>query len=490
MLRFLIRSFAASSAQALYTTLRTANTLTPDLLARLAAAVKDELSVNPSVLYQHGKDESFHSPMPPLAVVFPSATNEVQDIMRICYETHTPLVPFGGGTSLESHIGSFQNGVSLDLSKMNRVLEINAPDLYCKVEAGVTRKQLNEHVRQNGVFFPVDPGADATLGGMTATRASGTNAVRYGTMRENVLGMTVVLADGQVAILGRPVKKSSAGYDLTHLMVGSEGTLGIITEITLRLYPLPETVSAAVCEFPDIKSAVDAVTAIMQCSIPVARLELIDDVCIRAVNNYSNTSFTPTPTLFLEFHGTPLSVKEQVEAVRNIITDYKGGEFKWADTPEERTKLWSARHTAYWASLNLRPGCRGFPTDVCVPVSQLSRCILESKQEIEDAGLLAPMVGHVGDGNFHMMLIVDPKSDDEMLKAQTVVDNMVKRSLRLGGTSTGEHGIGHHKLKYLRSEHGTAPVEMMHAIKRALDPKNILNPCKLGSEPEYVYSLK
>jgi D-lactate dehydrogenase (cytochrome) len=400
------------------------------------------------------------------------------EIVRICAAHKRPVIPFGTGTSLEGHVAALHGGVSIDLTRMDQVLEVNAEDLDCRVEAGVTRKQLNRYLRDTGLFFPIDPGADASLGGMTATRASGTNAVRYGTMRENVLGLTVVTADGRVIRTGGRARKSAAGYDLTRLFVGSEGTLGVITEIQLRLYGIPEAISSAVCSFDSLEGAVDTVIMTIQMGIPVARIELLDEVMMDAVNKYSKLDYPVQPTLFFEFHGSPRSVEEQAETVGEIAAGNGAGQFRWTARQEERSQLWQARHDAYYAALALRPGCRGWATDVCVPISQLAACILETKQDIEASGLLAPIVGHVGDGNFHLAFIVDPDDPDEMARSREVNDRMVLRALAMGGTCTGEHGIGYGKLDFLVAEHGEA-VPVMRQIKQALDPDIIMNPGKM-----------
>jgi D-lactate dehydrogenase (cytochrome) len=428
---------------------------------------------------QHGRDESWHPPQAPDAVCFPESTGEVAEVLRICTAHRVPVIPFGAGTSIEGQLIAECGGISLDLSRMNRVLEINASDLDVRVQAGVTRKQLNEELRPEGLFFPIDPGADATLGGMVATRASGTNAVRYGTMRENVLSLEVVLADGRVLRTARRARKSSAGYDLTRLFVGSEGTLGVITEVSLRVHGLPEATSAAVVAFPSIVAAVDAVIETIQSGVPVARIELLDALQIRAVNAYSKLDCAEAPTLFLEFHGTPAGVAEQAEAVRAIAADHGGGAFRWASELEERNRLWQARHQAYYAALALRPGAKGWPTDVCVPISRLAECIRETHDDLAKSFLQAPMVGHVGDGNFHVLLLVDPERAEELAEARRLNDRLIERALRLDGTCTGEHGVGLGKRAYLRAEHGDDAVDVMWAIKRALDPHNLMNPGKV-----------
>jgi D-lactate dehydrogenase (cytochrome) len=389
-----------------------------------------------------------------------------------------PIIPFGAGTSLEGHVHGVQGGVSIDMIQMTRILAVNAEDLDATVEAGVTRKTLNHHLRDQGLFFPIDPGADATLGGMAATRASGTNAVRYGTMRENVLSLTVVLGDGKVIRTSRRARKSAAGYDLTRVFVGSEGTLGVITEVTVRLYGVPEAISAAVVGFPDIESAVDTVILTIQSGIPVARIELLDEVQMDAVNKYSKLDYAVQPTLFLEFHGSKVGVEEQVAEFGEIARDRGGGEFRWATKTGEREKLWQARHDSYYASLALRPGCKGLTTDVCVPISRLAECIVETKKEIGESQLMAPLVGHVGDGNFHLVILIDPTQPDELEKAERFNANLVGRALSMDGTCTGEHGVGLGKRQFLKEEHGEA-LDAMRAIKHALDPDDIMNPGKM-----------
>jgi D-lactate dehydrogenase (cytochrome) len=429
---------------------------------------------------QHGTDEGYHAPVPPEAVVFAESTEEVQAVVRICARHGKPLVPFGVGTSLEGHVAALSGGVSLDLSRMNQVLEVNAEDLDCKVQAGVTRKQLNQHIRDTGLFFPIDPGADASLGGMAATGASGTNAVRYGTMRENVIGLTVVLADGAVIETGGRARKSSAGYDLTRLMVGSEGTLGIITEVRLRLHGIPEAVSSAVCSFPDMDGAVNTAMLVIQSGIPVARMELLDEVQMDACNRYSGLDYAVRPTIFFEFHGTDAWVAEQAERTGELARECGGDDFQWATDPETRGKLWQARHDAFYADVALRPGCKGWPTDVAVPISRLAECILATKQDIAELDILAPLVGHVGDGNFHLALVLDTGNAEEMRRAEELNDRVVKRALDMGGTCTGEHGIGYGKMHLLEMEHPDL-LPAMRAIKRALDPHNLLNPGKIIS---------
>ncbi len=448
------------------------------LVDELRALLGERLSTSAAVREQHGHDESYHPTYPPDAVAFATSTEEVAEIVKLCAARKRPVIPFGTGTSLEGHVAALYGGISIDMTRMNEVLEVNAEDLDCQVQAGVTRKQLNAYLRDTGLFFPIDPGADASLGGMAATRASGTNAVRYGTMRENVLGLTVVLADGRVIQTGGRARKSAAGYDLTRLFVGSEGTLGVITEIRLRLYGIPEAVSAAVCSFETLEGAVDTVILTIQSGIPVARIELLDEVQMDAVNKYSKFDYPVLPTLLFEFHGTERGVQEQAETVGGIAAEYGGGDFRWATLAEERNKLWQARHDSYYAALALRPGAKGWATDVCVPISRLAECILEVKRDIEESGLLAPIVGHVGDGNFHVCFIIDPDDAEEMARSEALNERMVMRALAMGGTCTGEHGIGTGKMAFLRAEHGEA-VSVMRALKLALDPDNLMNPGKM-----------
>ena len=448
------------------------------LLEELQALLGERLSTSTAVREQHGKDESYHAAIAPDAVAFARSTEEVAEIVGLCARHKRPVIPFGTGTSLEGHVAALHGGVCIDLTQMNEVLEVNAEDLDCRVQAGVTRKQLNDYLRDTGLFFPIDPGADASLGGMAATRASGTNAVRYGTMRENVMGMTVVLADGRIIRTGGRARKSSAGYDLTRLFVGSEGTLGVITELQLRLYGIPEAISSAVCAFATLEGAVDTVILTIQSGIPVARIELLDDVQMDAINRFSKLDYPVRPTLFFEFHGTEASVEEQAKMVGEIAAEYGGGDFRWATLQEDRNKLWQARHDAYYACLALRPGAKGWATDVCVPISRLAECILETKQDIEESGLLAPIVGHVGDGNFHLVYVIDPEDREEMARADALNDRMVMRALAMGGTCTGEHGIGYGKMQFLQAEHGDA-VSVMRQLKIALDPDNLMNPGKM-----------
>ncbi len=428
---------------------------------------------------QHGRDESSLRPMPPEAVCFPVSTEEVSAVVKLCREYRTPVIPFGAGSSLEGHIFAPQGGVSVDLSRMNQILRVSADDLDCTVQAGVTRQQLDKHLRPMGLFFPVDPGADATFGGMASTRASGTNAVHYGTMRENILMLTVVLPDGEVITTGTRARKSSAGYDLTHLFVGAEGTLGIITEITLRIQGVPEAISAAVVGFGSFEAAVQAVTQVRQIGVPIARIEFLDEVMVKAVNQFSGLTLTEQPTLFLEFHGSQAAVKDNVEQVGEIMREFGGSDFQWAVNQAERTALWTARHNAYYASLAYRPGCRALTTDVCVPISRLAECIAETKRDLADSFLVAPMVGHVGDGNFHMLLLIDPNSAADHAEAERLNERLVQRALAMGGTMTGEHGVGLGKQKYMQAQHGAGALAVMRAIKQALDPENLMNPGKL-----------
>jgi len=450
------------------------------LIADLKAHFGDRCSTALVVREQHGRDESAYTTVPPpAAVVFAECTDDVSQTVRMAAAFNVPIIPFGVGTSLEGHLLAVQGGISIDLGRMNKVLSINPEDLTVTVQAGVTRKQLNEEVKSTGLFFPIDPGADATIGGMSATRASGTNAVRYGTMRENVLGLEVVTASGEVIRTGTRARKSSAGYDLTRLMVGSEGTLGVITEITVKLYPLPEAVSAATCSFPSIEAAVRTTIQIIQMGIPIARVELIDAHAVRMVNAHSKLTLPEQPMLLMEFHGSPASVKEQAETVQEIASEFEGHAFAWATTPEERTRLWTARHNAYFAGIQSRPGCRAISTDTCVPISRWADCLLESVAEVEASGIPYFLVGHVGDGNFHFGYLIDPNSAEERATAETLNNQLVARALSLEGTCTGEHGIGLHKMDFLVTEAGAGAVNMMRTIKHALDPKNIMNPGKV-----------
>ncbi len=431
---------------------------------------------------QHAHTTTWIPNQPPDAVIFPDNTSEVVDIVNLCRASRTPIIPFGVGTSLEGHLNAPFGGVSLDFAHMNRVLRVNAEDLDCEVEPGLTRKDLDAHLRDTGLFFPVDPGADATLGGMAATRASGTNAVRYGTMRELVLNLTAVMADGSVVRTASRARKSAAGYDLTRLLVGSEGTLGIITSLTLRLFGVPESILAAVCPFETLEGACHTVTTAIQLGLGLARIELADALQIRAINAYSKLSLAEAPTLFLEFHGSEAGAREQVDIFKQLAGAEDGGPLEWAARPEDRTRLWQARHDAYWAALQLRPGAQMVSTDVCVPISRLAECVIETQADIEQSHIMAPIVGHVGDGNFHVLPLVDMGDPDEVRAVERFNDRLVDRALKMGGTSTGEHGVGTGKMKFLEKEHG-AGLMVMSAIKKALDPHNILNPGKIVALP-------
>jgi D-lactate dehydrogenase (cytochrome) len=454
----------------------------PELIAALQARFGTQCSLAQAVRDQHGRDESvFVSVPPPAAVVFAESTQDVADAVALASQHDTPVIAFGVGSSLEGHLLAVQGGISIDVSRMNKVLAVNAEDLTVTVQPGVTRKQLNEEIKSTGLFFPIDPGADASIGGMCATRASGTNAVRYGTMRENVLALEVVTAQGSSIRTGTRAKKSSAGYDLTRLMVGSEGTLGIMTEITLRIYPLPEAISAAVCSFPSIADAVHTVIETIQLGVPIARVELIDANTVRMVNQYAKLGLREEALLLMEFHGSPAGVKEQAETVQELASSHGGQSFEWATTPEERTRLWTARHNAYFAAIQSKPGCRAISTDTCVPISRLADALLDSIEEADASGIPYFLVGHVGDGNFHFGYLIDPDNAQEFETAEALNRKLVQRALSLGGTCTGEHGVGLHKMGFLRDEAGEGAIDMMRAIKRALDPKNIMNPGKIFS---------
>ena len=459
-----------------------ANTRVPfpaELFSALQEAFGERVSNKTAVREHHGRDESPYDPELPDAVVFAQTTEEVATIVRLCARYQVPIIPFGAGSSLEGHLLAVRGGVSIDLNGMNRVLAINAEDLTVTVEPGISRKTLNEALRDTGLFFPIDPGADASIGGMTATRASGTNAVRYGTMRENVLGLTVVLADGRIVKTGTRARKSSAGYDLTRLMVGSEGTLGVITEITVRLYPQPEAVSAAICAFPTMADAVRTVIETIQLGVPVARAEFVDALAVRAINLHSKLTLREMPTLFFEFHGTEAGVKEQAERVQELADSNHGEGFEWSVRQEDRTRLWNARHSAYFAMLQLKPGCRAVTTDVCVPISRLAECVIETERDLLASSLPCPIVGHVGDGNFHVAMLIDPTQPAELEEAERINQRVVRRALAMDGTCTGEHGVGLHKMGFLIEEHGEDAISVMRSIKQALDPQNLMNPGKI-----------
>lgn len=449
------------------------------LIQSLQQQFQHRFSQGESNRLQHGRDESVHAPQPPDGVVMAESTEEVAAVVRLCAEHDVPIIPYGVGSSVEGHVLATRGGISLDLSGMNQVLAIHAEDGDATVQAGVTRKQLNEALKGTGLFFPIDPGADATLGGMAATRASGTNAVRYGTMRENVMATTTVLADGRIMKTGGRARKSSAGYDLTRLLVGSEGTLGIMTELTVKLYPIPEAISAAVCTFPSIEAAVQTVIQTIQLGVPVARIELLDALSLKAINLFSKTTLAEAPTLFFEFHGSPAGVEEQAQTVQAIADDLGGANFEWATRPEDRNRLWQARHDAYFACLQLKPGCRCFPTDVCVPISRLAECIAETQADIAQVSIPIALFGHVGDGNFHLVVLVDTDNPKEMEEAAWISRRVVERAIAMEGTCTGEHGIGLGKKKYLVAEHGEVAVDVMRAVKAALDPCGLLNPGKV-----------
>ncbi len=458
----------------------TSQTAVQVAIDELRALLGDRLSTSTGVRDHHSKDESWHIPHRPDAVAFPNTTEEVSAIVQVCARHRIPVVAYGTGTSLEGAVIPEFGGIVIDLLHFDQVLQVNAEDLDVTVQARVTRKQLNDYIRDQGLFFPIDPGADASLGGMAATRASGTNAVRYGTMRENVLGLTVVMADGRIIRTSRRARKSAAGYDLTRLFVGSEGTLGVITEVTLRLYGIPEAMAAAVCSFDSLEGAINTVIQTIQLGVPIARIELLDDVQMDAVNKFSNLSYAVKDTLFVEFHGTENGVKEQAEIVQSIAADFGGGEFKWATKPEERSHLWTARHDVTYANKALRPGCEIWATDVCVPISRLAECILETKKDLAQSFLIAPLVGHVGDGNFHLGFLINRDDPKEIAEAERLNERLVMRALAMDGTCTGEHGIGLGKMKFLVAEHGEA-VSVMREVKKALDPLGIMNPGKIFS---------
>ncbi len=447
-------------------------------IAEIRAVLGDRLTIAMAVREQHGKGEAYHKPAPPDAVAFVESTEEVVAVVKACAKHRIPVIPFGAGTALEGHTAALHGGICVDVTRMNKVLAVNTSDLDVRVQPGVTRKQLNEYLRDTGLFFPIDPGADASIGGMTATRASGTNAVRYGTMRENVLALEVVTADGRVVRTARRARKSSAGYDLTRLFVGSEGTLGVITEITVRVYGIPEATSSAMCAFPDVKSAVDTCIATIQAGIPVARIELADKLQMEAIAAYSKLNIPAAPTLWLEFHGSETGVKEQAEFVQAIAAEHGGEDFRWTTDPAERKKIWQARHDAAYSCKALRQGCSIWATDVCVPISRLADCIVETQADLEASFIPAPIVGHVGDGNFHLCFVLNMDDPKEVAEANRLNDRLVARALSMDGTCTGEHGVGYGKIDFLTAEHGEA-VSLMRMIKKSLDPDNIMNPGKI-----------
>jgi D-lactate dehydrogenase (cytochrome) len=452
------------------------------VIEALRLLLGDRVSTSNSVREHHSHGESWHAPGLPEAVVFPVSTDEVAAIVRLCAQHGKPVVAFGMGSSLEGHVNAIHGGISIDLTRMTRVLRLSPDDLDVTVEAGLTRLKLDAHLKNTGLMFPIDPGADATLGGMAATRASGTTAVRYGTMRENVLGLTVVLPDGRVIRTGGRARKSSSGFDLTRLFVGSEGTLGVITELTLRLYGRPEAVRAAVCPFESMAGAANTVIQTIQLGIPVARMEIIDEAQLRVVNAYSKTDYPLAPTLFFEFHGiSEASVEDQIRGVEEIAREHGAKGFTWASSLEDRNTLWQARHNAYYATVASRPGARAWTTDICVPISHLAECILETQQDLAAANVVAPLVGHAGDGNFHLIIMLDPDDGAEFDKISRLSERLVERALKFGGTCSGEHGVGVGKLKYLKAEHGDA-LDVMRAIKNAIDPRNLMNPGKLIPE--------
>ncbi len=449
------------------------------VITQLTAQFGNRCVTSNAVREQHGHVLTWIATQPPDAVVYPQTTEEVSEIVKLCAAHKVPVIAFGTGTSLEGHINAPYGGITLDMSMMKRIVAVHEEDLDVVVEAGVTRKELNEHLRDKGLFFPIDPGADASIGGMASTRASGTNAVRYGTMKDNVLALKAVMPNGEIIHTAQRVKKTSAGYDLTRLLVGSEGTLGIITEITLRLQGIPESIMAATCSFPTVKAACDTTIMTIQTGLPVARIELLDEIQVGACNAYSKLSLPVTPLLLLEFHGTEASVREQIERFREIAQEFGGTEFQWAEKMEDRNKLWQARHDVYWAGLTLRPGAKTISTDVCVPISRLAECIEETRLDIVEHGFIAPIVGHVGDGNFHTGLLVMMDDPDELKEAEAYLGRLAARAIGMDGTCTGEHGIGQGKMKYLEAELGNEALDVMRAIKKAIDPDNIMNPGKI-----------
>jgi D-lactate dehydrogenase (cytochrome) len=457
-----------------------ASEATDQLVAGLRAVVGDRVSTASAVREHHSHGESWHAPAAPDAVVFPTTTDEVSAIVRVCTTLGVPVIPFGIGSSLEAHVNAVHGGVSIDLTRMARVLRVSPEDMDVTVEAGLTHRALNDQLKNTGLMFMVDPGADATIGGMTATRASGTAAVRYGTMRETVLGLTAVLADGRVVRTGGRARKSSSGYDLTRLFVGSEGTLGVITEVTLRLYGRPEAISTAVCGFATMEGAATTVIETIQLGVPVARIEIIDETQLAIVNRYSRTSFPEVPTLFFEFHGpSPAVVEEHARLVKEVSDQHGGSSFRWTTSLEERAKLWEARHNVLYATIASRPGCKAWTSDVCVPIAHLAECIVETQADLRASQLVAPLVGHAGDGNFHLIFMLDPDDPAELERVAAANHRLVERALRFGGTCSGEHGVGMGKLKYLEHEHGADALELMRTLKRAIDPRNLMNPGKL-----------
>jgi D-lactate dehydrogenase (cytochrome) len=447
--------------------------------AELQKRFGNRAATGTAVRAQHGHTLTWTANQPPDIVIWPDSTEEVSEILKLCNAHRMPVIPYGAGTSLEGHVNAPFGGVSVDMSRMNALVAVHPEDLDCVVQPGITRKTLNELLRDQGLFFPIDPGADASIGGMASTRASGTNAVRYGTMKDNVLSLTVVLPSGEIMKTGGRAKKSSAGYDLTRLFVGTEGTLGIITEITLKLYGIPEAISGGICPFPSVRAACDAAITTIQSGIPVARVELADALQVKAFNLHAKLGLQETPMLFLEFHGTEEGVKEQSERFGAIAAEFGGGPFEWATKPEERTRLWQARHDAYWSAFTLRPGAKTVATDVCVPISRLAECVEETHRDIAETGILAPIVGHVGDGNFHLTPMVDIDSAEEMARMEAFLDRLVRRAIAMEGTCTGEHGVGQKKMKYLEIEHGPVTLDAMRAIRRTFDPNGIMNPGKV-----------
>jgi len=448
-------------------------------IATLAARYGNRLATSQALREQHGHTTTWIENQPPDAVAFPQSAEEVQEIVQLCAAHRVPVIGFGQGTSLEGQVNAPRGGICLDFRDMNRVLAVHAEDLDCVIEPGITRKQLNENLRDTGLFFPIDPGADASLGGMAATRASGTNAVRYGTMKDNVLALKAVLANGELISTAHRAKKSAAGYDLTRLIVGSEGTLGIITELTLRLCGIPEAIASGICPFPSVEAACNATILTIQSGIPVARIELLDEMQVKACKAYSKLTLPEMPLLFLEFHGSEASVAEQSQRFGEIAAELGGGPFEWATKAEDRSRLWQARHDAYWAVMGLRPGVRALSTDVCVPISRLAECVTQSQRDLKESRLVAPIVGHVGDGNFHMLLLIDHNDAGEVDRAKAFLERLVDRALAMDGTCTGEHGIGQGKMQYMPAEHGEPALDVMRAIKRALDPLDIMNPGKI-----------